>query len=485
MATLSPKREGVPLLRGLPAPRRGKVRDVYSLPKDRLLLRATNGVSIFDHVLNALVPMKGAILNAMNHFWTKKFEGFGIKTHFVAVGEEMSIYGVPLQSVGDPETMAQCMVADEKVMAPAEFVVRGCLTGSGLKDYQKNGTVCGLPLPGGYQDGDELPYAMPTPTTKAETGHDLNLPSLEAQAKFRFQTTLSVQLFEIAAYYCERRGIKLADTKVEIAWDGTVCDELFTPDSSRFWPLAEWEAGRNLPERKAPTALDKQFVRAWGIENEVNKRDPEKPEDIAFVHGLEVPEVVISQTARIYRYIFWKITGHPIESYLREAMGIGYPLPPPRRLALVCGSESDLPKVRAVIDNFGGNAEIALHVISCHRNPQETANFAKDGCGGADAVIACGSKAFQLPAVLDAFIRACGFDIPVFGVALGQPGSEELLAAKLSISQVPGAPVCMNERTGQPFEGPAGLREALEQAIYGELPPPKIIARKPAKMNIG
>ena len=486
MATLSPKRTAVPLLAGLQLLARGKVRDGYILPDGEHLLQvATDGISIFDHVLNALVPMKGVILTALSVFWFKKLEEYGIKTHLVAYGAGIDEY-LPAELRGNPDLQSRALVVKRLEMANVEFVVRNCLTGTALKPYRATGTVCGHPIISGLEDGDELPCLLDTPTSKAEVGHDEHVNAAEIRAKYPEQTYTALKVFQIARAYAQSCGIVLADTKFEFALDGTLADEVLTPDASRYWSLPEWLRTRAKEgTRKAPTAYDKEFVRSFGIEHGINKLAPENPDDVATAQALEIPDNIIKKTAAIYRYIFWRLTGETVEDYLYVRMGVNVKPRPIAKVAIVCGSESDLPAVQEAVAGIRPqDAEIVVHVMSCHRNPRDVAAFASGGCGGADAVIGVGGKALALPGVLDALIYAAGFDIPVIGVALGESGSEDLFAAQLSIEKLPGAPVIIDEFTGRAYEGAEGLRSALDRIINGELPPSRPRTEKPSRLGV-
>ena len=484
MATLSPARAKVKLLSGLQLLSRGKVRDTYSLSPSNLLSSATDGISIFDFVLNAIVPQKGIILNAMNYFWLQYLKGFGIKNHFVAAGSEIDQY-LPVAFRDDVDLQSRAIVVRKLQMAPVEFIARAVLTGSAIKSYAEKCQVCGHQLLSGLQDGDALPCILDTPTTKAEEGHDENLSAQQVREKYPQQTYMLLQIFQIASRYAEQRGIKLADTKFEFGECGTIGDEILTPDSSRFWEHKAWVEGRKpATSRKAPPPYDKQLVRIWGISQGINKLKPENPVDVGKVHAMVVPDKLIDQTTQTYRYIFWRLTGRTIESYLREEMGVDVKRKA-RNIIVVCGSESDLPVVRDVFTGIlPEEAEIAVHVMSCHRNPVELEQFATSlEFRAADAVIGVGGKALALPGVIDAFANANGFYIPVIGVALGEPGNKSFEAAKLSIEELPGNPVVIDELTGNCYSGAEGLSRAIKRVTEGELPPPKPRTEKPIQMN--
>lgn len=499
MPVLSPQRQSVPVLPGLQLLGRGKVRDSYQLPDGNLLIVATNGISIFDFVLNALVPQKGAVLTAMSHYWLGRIEKeLGIKTHMLATGAAVDEC-LPVTLRGNPELQSQAMVVRKLAMADVEFVVRGYLTGSGLKSYKEDGMVCGIKLPPGLQDGDELPEPIFSPTTKSQEGHDIPLDAAVVQKQYPEETALALKIYTFAAKEARHRGIIIADTKFEFGRDdaGNVVlgDEALTADSSRFWPAAVWAAGRKLGTRKAPPPFDKQLVREWGIELGINKLEAEKPEDIAHVQSLDVPQKLIGATAQTFRYILWRKFGMKLETYQRDVLGIAVE-EKQRRVAMVFGSKSDIarvPRAKALLQGLQNGSSLPgiagkpqVHVLSCHRNPSELLAYAASGYRGADVIIAAGSKAFALPGIIDAVVNQHDKQkkVPVIGVALGDRGSLALAAAKLSISELPGQPVVMDEMNDRVYVGDDGLCAALERAARGEFPAPKKRIEKPAEFDI-
>lgn len=364
MSKHSPARAGWPLLPGLNLFFRGKVRDTYRLTNGPLLVVATDAISIFDHVLNALVPQKGVILNAMNHFWLNHLASFGLGTHFVAAGDDIDAY-LPEALCNNADLQSRAMVVREFDMAPFEFVFRKCLTGSGLAEYRINRRLGGLTLPPGMQDGDELPCIVFTPTTKAETGHDEPVDGRDVIKEYPLAQYNASVAFQLAFLYAEAMGIVLADAKLELNKHGLICDEVFTPDAARFWALPAWKKSRELSSgRKAPPPFDKQLVRDWGKEQGINGRDPEKVEDVKWVHSLQVPPRLIEQTTQTYRYIFWRLTGMTVEQYLREKMGVQVPERPAKKVAIICGSASDLPVIEQELS--------ARSLVACHQLPQES-----------------------------------------------------------------------------------------------------------------
>ena len=285
------------LLPGLPSPRRGKVRDVYDLG-DRVLLVATDRISAFDAVLSPGIPDKGKILTALSNFWFRKFAG-AVPNHLVETdaarfGGALAPHRALLEG--------RAVLARKCRVVPFECVARGFLAGSGWKDYRATGRVCGHPLPPGLREADRLQEPLFTPATKAETGHDENVPfaamasalgeSLAARLR-----DLTLALYGGAAAYAEERGILLADTKFEFGLDaagGVVwIDEALTPDSSRFWPKDTWKPGGS------PPSYDKQFVRDF-LERIGWNKTPPAP--------LLPPDVVAGTRAR-YVEAYEKLTG--------------------------------------------------------------------------------------------------------------------------------------------------------------------------------
>ena len=485
MPLLSPHRATVPVLEGLQLLHRGKVRDTYDLGKGMLLIVCTDGLSIFDFVLNCLVPQKGMILMAMTHFWMTYLATFGIRTHLIAAGSHIDAY-LPEHLRGDPDLQSRSMVVRELSMIDREFIGRIALTGSALKEYRATGSVSGHRLPEGLQDGDILPYILDTPTTKAEEGHDEPLLAEQVRKEYPEETYLLLKMLQIVFNYAHGKGIFTADFKVEMGFDEfgnlTVGDEVATPDSSRFWDLVRWLNSRRASVRKAPPPLDKQGPRIFGIEHGINdstKFDPKNPEDVARVHALEVPQELLDVTTQTYRYIFWRLIRMTVEAYLEEHLGVVLPRKK-KRIHIVFGSESDIKEVAGFLDDVAGAENIRVHVISCHRNPESLRTYVNGIARQADVVIAAGGMAFALPGVLDALLYESGQRTPVIGVALGA----DLETARRSISELPGQPVVMDEINECVYSGVSGLKEALARVLDGELPPWKPREQKPAKFDV-
>jgi phosphoribosylaminoimidazole-succinocarboxamide synthase len=257
----------------------GKVRDLYRTDDGRLVMVASDRISAFDHVLASTIPDKGRILTAMTVWWFGQLDGI-VANHLISVDDPI----IPAQWRG------RAVLCTPLEMVPVEAVARGYLTGSGLLDYQATGEVCGIPLPPGLVDGDQLPEPIFTPATKAALGeHDENV-SYEAVVKTVGAETaaelheLTMRIYQHAAELARGRGIILADTKFEFGRDGSgrlvLGDEVLTPDSSRFWPADAWQPGRAQP------SFDKQYVRNWllsdaaGWDRASGAAPPPLPDDV-------------------------------------------------------------------------------------------------------------------------------------------------------------------------------------------------------------
>ena len=306
---------------------RGKVRDTYDLENGLLLIVATDRLSIFDFVLGAEVPLKGEVLTAFNIFW-RKHPSKLIPQHrgdLVACGRDIIEY-LPAKLQLSPDVMDLCkraVVVRKLDMLPYEFIVRGCLTGSGYDDYQKTGTVYGNIVPAGLKNGSILDPAAYTPTDKAEDGHDMPVDPAEISRVYGSEPqALALSLFDRARSLAEKRGIILPDTKFEFGRDsdGNLCvgDEVLSPDSSRYWSKEDWELA--LKEDRVPKPFDKQYVRDYGKENGVHKLDPEKPLDVRTVHELVIPEEHIEETTRVYLNIFEMMTGQTLQEFQSEVL---------------------------------------------------------------------------------------------------------------------------------------------------------------------
>lgn len=274
----------------------GKVRDMYDLG-DRLLVVATDRISAFDYVLPDEIPNKGKVLNQLSVFWFDLLKDV-IENHLISTDvNDLPEKFKPYEEYLD----GRFMLVRRCNMYPVECIVRGYLTGSGLKEYQKSGTVCGIKLPEGLENGSKIPETIFTPSTKAELGdHDENIDFAtmaklvgdEAAGDLR---DAAIKIYEIAADHAAKRGIIIADTKFEFGTiDGKLilADEVLTPDSSRFWPADEYRVGQEQP------SFDKQYVRNWLNANWDRKGNPP-----------HLPVDVIAKTSEKYIAAYEKITG--------------------------------------------------------------------------------------------------------------------------------------------------------------------------------
>ncbi|HEX2313808.1 MAG TPA: phosphoribosylaminoimidazolesuccinocarboxamide synthase [Thermomonospora sp.] len=240
----------------------GKVRDLYELPGGELLMVARDTISAYDHVLETPIPDKGRILTQLSLWWFERLADV-LPNHVISTD---------LPDGAPAEWAGRAVVVRRLEMVPVECVARGYLTGSGLKDYARSGSVCGVPLPEGLVDGSRLPEPIFTPTTKAAVGeHDEPMTYAEVEATVGPQVAarlreLTVEVYRRGAELAAERGIIVADTKIELGWSPegglVLADEVLTPDSSRFWPAGEWRPGRPQP------SFDKQFVRDWLVSPE-------------------------------------------------------------------------------------------------------------------------------------------------------------------------------------------------------------------------
>jgi phosphoribosylaminoimidazole-succinocarboxamide synthase len=283
-------------LSGLKLFRRGKVRDVYEY-KDKLLMIATDRLSAFDVVLPTAIPSKGAVLTQLSKFWFEMMHDI-VPNHLISA--DVKDFPADLQRFRDILNLRSTLSVKAD-MFPVECVARGYLAGSGWKEYQESGSVCGMSLPRGLRECDRLPEPIFTPATKAESGHDMNI-SFEDAAKIigrEYATKLrdlSFKIYKRAAEYARPRGIILADVKFEFGLHNgeiILCDELLTPDSSRFWPSAEYTPGKPQP------SFDKQYVRDYLEQIHFDKKPP----------GPELPPEVVRGTTEKYLEAYRLLTG--------------------------------------------------------------------------------------------------------------------------------------------------------------------------------
>ncbi|MGH9745403.1 MAG: phosphoribosylaminoimidazolesuccinocarboxamide synthase [Candidatus Acidiferrales bacterium] len=283
---------------GLKLRARGKVRDIYELG-DRLLIVATDRLSAFDVVLPTPIPDKGRVLTQVSLFWFEKLAKI-VPNHVISASNfsgELAPYAASLEG--------RAMLVRRTEPVPIECVVRGYISGSGWKDYQKTGSICGIALPAGLRESDRLPEPIFTPSTKATSGHDENISFDETVARIgrplaeKLRDT-SLAIYKSAAEYASERGIIIADTKFEfglIGQDLIWIDEALTPDSSRFWPGDQYVPGKPQP------SFDKQYVRDYLERIGWNKQPP----------APALPPDVVTATRDKYREAYQRVTGHALD----------------------------------------------------------------------------------------------------------------------------------------------------------------------------
>jgi phosphoribosylaminoimidazole-succinocarboxamide synthase len=286
---------------------RGKVRDTYDLG-NQLLIVATDRISAFDVILPCGIPDKGRVLNQMSTFW------FGVTAtmvpnHLIQPLDEpriLDVFLLPEERFAYPDYLGgRSMIVKKLVRVPVECVVRGYLAGSGWAEYKKSGSICGVPLPKGLKESQELPEPIFTPTTKADTGHDEpmtmdDVAVLVGKMLAEQMRDKALEIYSRARKFAADRGIIIADTKMEFGLDGyklNLIDELLTPDSSRFWDASQYRVGQSQP------SYDKQPVRDWLEQSGWDKKSP----------APMLPDEVIQATSRRYREAFEKITGEKLQ----------------------------------------------------------------------------------------------------------------------------------------------------------------------------
>ncbi len=278
----------------------GKVREIYEIDEDKLLLVVSDRISAFDYILPASIPNKGKILNQISEFWFDYVKDI-IPNHIIST----NLANFP-EEFQKTEFEGRSALVKKLKMLPIECIVRGYITGSGWKSYQENGTVCGIKLPEGLQESQKLPEAIFTPSTKAEIGdHDENISfekcteiiGLELAEKLR---TKSLEIYNRCAEYAASKGVIIADTKFEFGLDENgnlvLADEVLTPDSSRFWPASDYKIGQSQK------SFDKQYLRDWIKSSGYQPENREK-----------IPQEVIATTAQKYKEAYQLITGKNFE----------------------------------------------------------------------------------------------------------------------------------------------------------------------------
>ena len=279
----------------------GKVRDVYNVSADQLLFVATDRISAFDYVLATGIPHKGRVLTQISLFWFDYLRDL-VPNHMITA--DIARYPAPLQRYAE-QLRGRSMLVMRAEMFPVECVVRGYISGSAWKEYKANGQVCGIALPAGLRESDQLPEPLFTPATKATTGHDENI-SFEQMSKLvgsdlaQELKEKSVAIYSKAAAYAREKGIIIADTKFEFgrtAQGVTLADEVLTPDSSRFWPADQYKPGM------AQDSFDKQYVRDFLEQIKWNKQPP----------APALPEEVARRTSEKYVEAYHQLTGRELD----------------------------------------------------------------------------------------------------------------------------------------------------------------------------
>ena len=286
----------------------GKVRELYRYG-DTILMVASDRISAFDVIMPTPIPHKGRVLTALSRFWFDQTAHI-VPNHMISVLPE----AFAEQATEDPDLIGRSMLVRRLTMLPIECVVRGYLAGSGWKDYQATGAVCGHSLPSGLRESERLPEPIFTPATKNTEGHDINIDTstaalLVGEDRVARVEELSLAVYEEAAAFAEQRGLILADTKMEFGIDpiGDVVlgDELLTPDSSRFWPADGYAPGGPQP------SFDKQYVRDWASGTGWDKTPP----------APAIPDDVVARTREFYVAAYERLVGEPFGDYLQR-MGV-------------------------------------------------------------------------------------------------------------------------------------------------------------------
>ncbi len=371
-------------LRSLPLLSRGKVRDIYAVGDDKLLMITTDRLSAFDVIMSSPIPDKGVVLNRLTDFWFARL-GHIVPNHLTGIDPESVVSESEVDQV-----RGRAVVAKRLRPIPVEAVVRGYLIGSGWKDYRETQQVCGISLPAGLRQAAKLAAPIFTPAHKAEMGlHDENISFEEMSNQIGRPLAekireISLKLYQEASDYAASRGIIIADTKFEFGLDESgvlhLMDEVLTADSSRFWPADEYQEGIS------PPSFDKQFVRDYLETLDWDKTPPPPP----------LPAQVIERTAAKYREALFRIAG------------VRLPI-----VGVVMGSQSDWEVMRHavdILDQFGIAHE--ARVVSAHRMPDALYAYAEAAqARGLRGIIAGAGGAAHLPGML-----AAKTTVPVFGV---------------------------------------------------------------------
>ena len=283
---------------------RGKVRDTYDLNDGRLLIVATDRISAFDLALPDGIPDKGAVLTQMAAYWFQLTDAV-VPNHFLRLADGSDADQLPFELPA--ELLGRSTIVKKAQRLDVECIARGYLTGSAWSEYQKTGTVCGLPVPAGMVESEQFPEPLFTPTTKAEVGHDENMSYQELIDQVGAEVANAIKLRTLAIYqytaqYAAERGIIIADTKLEfgiVEDEPILIDEMLTPDSSRFWPADAYKTGQGQP------SFDKQFVRDWLTESGWNKEPP----------APSLPADIIEKTSQRYHEAYRRLTGRDLMQF--------------------------------------------------------------------------------------------------------------------------------------------------------------------------
>jgi len=293
----------------LPPYRKGKVRDVYELGNDRLLMVATDRISAFDVVMRETIPFKGLVLTQLTAWWLRQLDGI-VPHHMLSTEVDPVVYDYPALIDHRDILRGRIMVSRRTDVFPVECVIRGFLTGSAWKEYAESGTLAGEPLPAGLRESDRLSPPLFSPATKAETGHDENITRAQmveivGESAAAELERLTRVVYEMATVRAESKGLMIADTKFEFGRRGNeiiLVDEVLTPDSSRFWSARDYEPGRSQ------ASFDKQPLRDWlDGERRAGRWNGESPPP-------HLPDEIVAETSTRYLDAFRRITGAPLDT---------------------------------------------------------------------------------------------------------------------------------------------------------------------------
>jgi phosphoribosylaminoimidazole-succinocarboxamide synthase len=405
-------------LPGLERVARGKVRDVFAVD-DGLLLVATDRVSAFDVVMNEGIPHKGRVLTAVSAFWFDQLRDV-VPNHVITT----DVTAMPAAVAPHHEVLrgrtTYCRRANP---LPVEFVVRGYLAGSGLKEYRAKGSICGVPLPPGLVESSRLPEPILTPTTKAAVGHDEPITFEQVREQLGAKIAdraraVALAIFDRASALAEKRGLLLADTKFEfglIHGELVWIDEALTPDSSRYWSKAEWKEG------VAQQPFDKQVLRDYLLKQDWNQKPPPPPLS---------PEIV-AETSRRYLESARILTG-------RDVLASNEPRRKTTQVAIVMGSDSDLETLQGGIQQLSDlGVPFEVRVLSAHRTPDAAQRFAREAEGrGVKVIIAAAGGAAHLAGAMAAHSM-----LPVIGVPIASSPLSGFDALLSTVMMPPGIPV--------------------------------------------